>query len=74
MYIPLHVSIGRDHHQVVYEYTSIVIELSIKMNPLLTFTINILIKIFKFKVVNIEYLSNNMYSDALKIKFAKVEI
>jgi hypothetical protein len=30
IYIPLHVSICRDHHQVVYEYMPVVIELSIK--------------------------------------------
>jgi hypothetical protein len=32
LYIPLHVSICRDHHQVVLGYVSVVIELSVKMD------------------------------------------
>jgi hypothetical protein len=33
---PLHVSICRDHHQVVLEYISVVIELSVKIDPFFT--------------------------------------
>jgi hypothetical protein len=36
IYNPLHVSVCRD--QVVHEYTSVIIELSIKMDPYFTFT------------------------------------
>jgi hypothetical protein len=43
IYTPLHVLICRDHHQVVYEYISIAIELSIKINPFFTFSNNIII-------------------------------
>jgi hypothetical protein len=34
-YDPLHVSIYRDHHQVVSEYISVIIALSVKMYPFL---------------------------------------
>jgi hypothetical protein len=36
-YIPLHFSICKDYHQMVFEYISIIIELSFKINALLTF-------------------------------------